>query len=87
MTEEPVSYRVAGGVASITLNRPAVLNALNTDLAAALAEHAEAAAADRDVTVVVVRGAAGGSPVDVRDGGVVPGAAVETAVASSAGQP
>ena len=57
MTEEPVSYRVAGGVASITLNRPAVLNALNTDLAAALAEHAEAAAADRDVTVVVVRGA------------------------------
>ena len=57
MTEEPVSYRVAGGVASITLNRPAVLNALNTDLAAALAEHAEAAAADRDVTVVIVRGA------------------------------
>jgi 2-(1,2-epoxy-1,2-dihydrophenyl)acetyl-CoA isomerase len=49
MTEGPVTYRVAGGVASITLNRPAVLNALNTDLAAALAEHAEAAAADRDV--------------------------------------
>ena len=57
MTEGPVTYRVAEGVAYITLNRPAVLNALNTDLAAALAEHAEAAAADRDVTVVVVRGA------------------------------
>jgi enoyl-CoA hydratase/carnithine racemase len=57
MTEGPVTYRVAEGVAYITLNRPAVLNALNTDLAAALAEHAEAAAADRDVTVVIVSGA------------------------------
>src|SRR4029453_269976 len=59
MTEGPVTYRVAEGVAYITLNRPAVLNALDTDLAAALAEHAEAAAADRDVTVVIVRGAGG----------------------------
>jgi enoyl-CoA hydratase/carnithine racemase len=57
MTEGPVTYRVAEGVASITLNRPAVLNALNTDLAAALADAAEAAAAAPDVMAVVVRGA------------------------------
>ena len=57
MTEAPVTYRVAGGVAWITLNRPAVLNALDTDLAAALADRAEDAAADTDVTAVVVRGA------------------------------
>jgi enoyl-CoA hydratase/carnithine racemase len=57
MTEGPVTYRVGGGVAWITLNRPAVLNALNTDLAAALADRAEEAAADADVMAVVVGGA------------------------------
>jgi enoyl-CoA hydratase/carnithine racemase len=57
MTEGPVTYRAAGGVAWITLNRPAVLNALNTDLAAALADRAEDAAADADVMAVVVGGA------------------------------
>jgi enoyl-CoA hydratase/carnithine racemase len=57
MTEPPVTYRVALGVAYITLNRPAVLNALNTDLAAALADRAEDAAADADVMAVVVAGA------------------------------
>ena len=57
MSGAPVAYRVADGVASITLDRPAVLNALDTPLIAALAEAAEAAAADRDVTLVVVRGA------------------------------
>jgi 2-(1,2-epoxy-1,2-dihydrophenyl)acetyl-CoA isomerase len=57
MTEGPVTYRAAGGVAWITLNRPAVLNALNTDLAAALADRAEEAAADADVMAVVVAGA------------------------------
>jgi len=57
MTEGPVTYRVGGGVAWITLNRPAVLNALNTDLVAALADAAEAAAAAPDVMAVVVRGA------------------------------
>jgi len=57
MTEGPVTYRAAGGVAWITLNRPAVLNALNTDLAAALADRAEEAAADADVIAVVVGGA------------------------------
>ena len=52
----PVTYDVAGGVATITLDRPAVLNALDTDLAAALAECAERAAADESVFAVIVRG-------------------------------
>src|SRR2546428_6498164 len=57
MNDAPVTRAVEEGVAWITLNRPAVLNALNTDLAAALADHAEAAATDPTVTLVVVRGA------------------------------
>lgn len=54
--EPSVLYEVRDGVASITLNRPDVLNALHNDLAAQLADHAEAAAKDPDVWVVVVRG-------------------------------
>jgi enoyl-CoA hydratase/carnithine racemase len=57
MTEAPVRYEVKSGVATITLNRPAVLNALDLALTAALADAAERAAADPAVWVVVVRGA------------------------------
>jgi len=57
MTQAPVSYRTADGVAWITLDRPAVLNALDTALAATLADHAETAAADPEVVAVVLRGA------------------------------
>jgi enoyl-CoA hydratase/carnithine racemase len=57
MTQAPVSYRTADGVAWITLDRPAVLNALDTALAATLADHVETAAADPEVVAVVVRGA------------------------------
>lgn len=57
MSAPAVTYEVRDGVGWITLNRPEVLNALNVDLAAALADHAETAAADRDVIAVVVRGA------------------------------
>ena len=56
MTAPSVLYEVKDGVASLTLNRPAVLNALNTPLSAELAEAAERAAADPEVWVVVVRG-------------------------------
>jgi enoyl-CoA hydratase/carnithine racemase len=52
----PVTYDVAAGVATITLNRPAVLNALDTDLAAALADCAERAAGDDRAFAVLVRG-------------------------------
>src|SRR5918996_5775922 len=57
MSEGPVTYAAEDGLAWITLNRPAVLNALDTDLAAALAAHVATAAADPDITLVVVRGA------------------------------
>ncbi len=67
MTVSPaVVYRVEGGVGFITLNRPTVLNALNTELAAGLADHAESAAADPDVDVVIVRGE--GAGLLLRDG-------------------
>ena len=54
-----VLYEVKDGVGTITLNRPRVLNALDTDLAASLADAAERAARDPDVWVVVVRGRPG----------------------------
>jgi enoyl-CoA hydratase/carnithine racemase len=57
MTDSTIRYEVSRGVATITLNRPAVLNALDLSLTAALADAAEAAARDPDVWVVVVRGA------------------------------
>jgi enoyl-CoA hydratase/carnithine racemase len=56
MNRPPVTYRATDGVGWITLDRPHVLNALDPDLAATLADHAEAAAADAEVGVVVVRG-------------------------------
>jgi len=56
MSGPPVTYRSAGGVAWITLDRPAVLNALDTELAATLADHAQTAAADSGVYAVVVAG-------------------------------
>ena len=57
MMNELVAYRAEDGVAWITLDRPHVLNALNTEMAATLADHIDRAAADRDVMLVIVRGA------------------------------
>src|SRR5687768_9263243 len=57
MAESTVRYEVKDGVATITLDRPAVLNALNLELTAGLADATEAAAKDPAVWVVVVRGA------------------------------
>jgi enoyl-CoA hydratase/carnithine racemase len=57
MSEAPVLFEARDGVGWITLNRPHVLNALDTDLAAALVDAVERAAADATLTVVVVRGA------------------------------
>src|SRR3989441_9537745 len=60
------------GVATLTLNRPERLNALNTELGAALVAALARAAADRDVRVVVLTGAgrafcAGGDIAVLRD--------------------
>src|SRR5262245_21355803 len=51
-----VTYEARAGVAWLTLNRPAVLNALDTDLAATLAECVERAADDDGVFLVLLRG-------------------------------
>src|SRR5207245_1769469 len=56
-TSAPVIYEARDGVSWLTLNRPSVLNALDTALAAALAECVERAAGDAATFVVVVRGA------------------------------
>src|SRR3989475_1239606 len=56
-TSAPVVYEARDGVSWITLNRPVVLNALDTALAAVLAECVERAAADAATFAVVVRGA------------------------------
>jgi enoyl-CoA hydratase/carnithine racemase len=52
-----VLYEVKDGVGTLTLNRPAVLNALNANLVSELADAVQQAATDRNVWVVVVRGA------------------------------
>ncbi len=57
MAESSVLYEVGSGVATITLNRPAVLNALDQVMVAEFADRVEAAEKDADVWVVVVRGA------------------------------
>lgn len=53
---DSVLYAVAGGVATLTLNRPSVLNALDTELVGRLGDLCQRAAADDDVWVVVLRG-------------------------------
>jgi enoyl-CoA hydratase/carnithine racemase len=57
MDEPVILSEVKDGVATITLNRPRVLNALDPSMSAGLADAAEAVAADPDAWVVVVRGA------------------------------
>jgi enoyl-CoA hydratase/carnithine racemase len=57
VSEPSVLYAARDGVATITLNRPRVLNALDRALSAALADAADAAGGDDGVWVVVVRGA------------------------------
>ena len=52
----PLRYHAQDGVGWITLDRPEVLNALNSELAAALADRVQRVAEDPDVSVVIVRG-------------------------------
>jgi enoyl-CoA hydratase/carnithine racemase len=57
VAEPSVLYEVRDGVGTLTLNRPQVLNALDTGLVAELADAAEQAAADPEVWLAVLRGA------------------------------
>ncbi len=54
---EPVQYVVRGGVATITLNRPAAMNSLDTAAKEALLAAVQQAGADVEVRCVVVTGA------------------------------
>lgn len=56
--QEPAAlYAVENGVATITLNRPNAMNAVNAALSTAVGEALESASADDTVRVVVVTGA------------------------------
>jgi enoyl-CoA hydratase len=57
MSEAPVLYEVADHVATLTLNRPQVRNAMNTALREAMLEHITALAVNDDVRVIVIKGA------------------------------
>ncbi len=57
MADTGVLYEIASGVATITLNRPHVLNALDLDVIQRLGDVAEDAAGNDNVWVVVLRGA------------------------------
>ncbi len=48
---------LSNGVRTITLNRPAALNAMNTELVSALADAFEAANADPATRVIIFTGA------------------------------
>ncbi len=56
MSEPIVLTSAAGGVCTITMNRPKALNALNRDLALALREAVFKAEQDKTVRCVVIRG-------------------------------
>jgi 2-(1,2-epoxy-1,2-dihydrophenyl)acetyl-CoA isomerase len=55
-TSDTVLYEVGDGVATITLNRPDAMNALNTELKTALRDTLLAAAADDEVRAVLLTG-------------------------------
>jgi len=57
MDQENVLYEVRDGVAILTINRPAALNALDLDTLDALAEAIDQALADEEVLALVLTGA------------------------------
>ena len=57
MSYETVLVEAAGGVGTITLNRPEVRNALNQTMVREIWEALQALEAEREVRVAVLRGA------------------------------
>jgi enoyl-CoA hydratase/carnithine racemase len=81
LMDEPILNveRLEGGLERVTLNRPNRLNAMNHPMAEALLAHFESRRRDKDVRVIVIRGAgrafssgadlkAAGQPDALRDG-------------------
>ena len=60
MSEPAVLYSAEGGVATLTMNRPEVLNALNNDLLVGLRAGLARAKADDAVRAVLLTGAGRG---------------------------
>lgn len=56
---DPIVTSIDSGVATLTLNRPKALNALNREMAEALQASTAALAADDEVRCVLIRGAGG----------------------------
>jgi len=79
---DTVLYRVDEGVATLTLNRPDRLNAMNEELLEALVAGIERAASDDAVRVVVVTGAGRGFCVggDLSGGGFSADAPLQTQI-------
>lgn len=57
MSDDILKLEIADGVAEITLNRPAKLNAIDAELAARLVDALAAIEADRNVKAIVLKGA------------------------------
>lgn len=57
MTTDTILYTLTDGIATLTLNRPDVMNALNFDIVRSLDEHLAAMRFDPEVRVVVITGA------------------------------
>ncbi|HEV2261603.1 MAG TPA: enoyl-CoA hydratase-related protein [Candidatus Rubrimentiphilum sp.] len=53
---EPIAVEIDGAVATITLNRPAVLNALNAELLTSLSETLDRLEADDTVRAIIITG-------------------------------
>ena len=69
---EPTTYELEGGVATITLRRPEERNALSAELVDSLAGHLERAAADEGCRVVVLtnEGTTFSAGADLKRGGI-----------------
>ena len=57
--EPVVTLNIEAGIATLTLNRPKVLNTLNETMAYALRDHCQALAHDNTVRCVIIQGAGG----------------------------
>ncbi len=75
MSESAVLYAAEGGVATLTMNRPEVLNALNNDLLVGLSAGLARAKADDSVRAVLLTGAGRGfcAGADLAAGASAPG--------------
>lgn len=87
MTEAPVLYDVSDGVATITLNRPETLNAMNSELMGGIVTCLDQVESDQTVRVVVLTGAGRGfcSGADLSSGpsGEVEGVPIDSGEASA----